>query len=344
MLQEVHCSEGTTDIWTSEWGYKALFSGCSSSKAGVCILFNNNFNLQIHKVFSDPNGCFIICDIVADSKRLTVANIYAPNEDDPNFFHSFFDHLSSFRGEEIIISGDFNLVLDVEKGKTGGLARTHQKAWKVIQDFSENLGLTDIWKLFNPKAKRYTWRQNQPAVHCQLDFFLVSESSLCDVTHADIVPGLKTDHSMITLNVALHSNPRGKGFWKLNTSLLSEMKYVQEIKTTIESTVSQYKDDTSVNPVLLWEMIKLKVREKSISYAAYKNVATKKREEMLEREIGLLEKHLDNVNNSNSSYHIVAEIIFSLKKELENMIEYRTKSSGQSRNGTTRVKRTPVIF
>ena len=145
------------DIWTCEWGYKALFSGCSSSKAGVCILFNNNFNLQIHKVFSDPNGRFIICDIVA--------NIYAPNEDDPNFFHSFFDHLSSFRGEEIIIGGDFNLVLDVEKDKRGGLARTHQKASKVIQ------GLTDIWRLLNPEAKRYTWRQNQPAVHCRLDFF-----------------------------------------------------------------------------------------------------------------------------------------------------------------------------
>ena len=138
----------------------------------------------------------------------------------------------------------------------------------MIQDFSENLGLTDIWRLFNPEARRYTWRQNQPVIHCRLDFFLVSESSLCDVTHADIFPGFKTDRSMITLNVALHLNPRGKGFWKLNTSLLYEMSYVQEIKTAIESTLNQYKDDTSVNPALLWEMIKLKVREKSISYAA----------------------------------------------------------------------------
>ena len=76
-LQEAHCSEGTIDIWTCEWGYRALFSCCSSNKAGVGILFNNNFDLQIHKVFSDPNGRFIICDIVADGKRLTVANIYA---------------------------------------------------------------------------------------------------------------------------------------------------------------------------------------------------------------------------------------------------------------------------
>ena len=146
------------------------------------------------------------------------------------------------------------------------------------------------------------------------------------MTHADIFPGFKKDHSMITLNLALHSNPRGKGFWKLNTSLLSEMRHVQEIKTTIESTVNQYKDDTSENPALLWEMIKLKVREKSISYAAFKNVTTRKREEMLEREIALLEKHLDNARNSNLSYHNVAERIFILKKELENF-EYRTKGA-----------------
>ena len=130
---------------------------------------------------------------------------------------------------------------------------------------------------------------------------------------------------MITLSVALHSNPRGNGFWKLNTSLLSETRYVQEIKTAIENTVNQYKDDTSVNPALLWEMIKLKVREKSISYAAYKNLTIKKREEMLEREIGLLEKHLDNLCNINPSYHIIAERIFTLKKELETM--YRTKGA-----------------
>lgn len=327
MLQEVHCSQETTDKWTCEWGYKALFSCCSSNKAGVGILFNNNFNCQIHKVFSDPNGRFLICDIVADSKRLTVANIYAPNEDDPNFFQVFFDHLSNFKCEEIIIGGDFNLVLEVEKDKRGGLARTHKNALKVIQDFSENLGLIDIWRLFNPETKRYTWRQNQPVIHCRLDFFLVSESSLCDVTHADILPGFKTDHSMITLNVALHSNPRGKGFWKLNTSLLSEVRYVQEIKTVIENTVNQYKDDISVNPALLWEMIKLKVREKSISYAAYKNVTTRKREEMLEREIAFLEKHIDNSSNGNPSYHIVAERIFTLKKELENIFEYRTKGA-----------------
>ena len=76
-----------------------------------------------------------------------------------------------------------------------------------------------------------------------------------------------------------------------------------------------------MNPALLYEMIKLKVREKSIPY----DVTTRKREELSESEISLLEEHLDNASNCNSSYHIVAERIFILKKELENIFEYRTK-------------------
>jgi len=112
MLQEAHCTENTRDIWTSEWGYKTLFSCCSSNKAGVGILFNNNFNLKILKAFVDPNGRFVICDIETNSKLLTLANVYAPNEDDPVFFQAVFGHLPSFHCEEIIIGGDFNLVLD----------------------------------------------------------------------------------------------------------------------------------------------------------------------------------------------------------------------------------------
>lgn len=35
------------------------------------------------------------------------------------------------------------------------------------------------------------------------------------------------------------------------------MKYVNQIKTTIQETYAEYKNDESVNPSLLWETIKL---------------------------------------------------------------------------------------
>ena len=277
-LQEVHCTESKADIWRCEWGYKALFSCSSSNAAGVGILFNNNFNLTILKTFSDPSGRFIICDIKAEEKILTLANIYGPNDDEPKFFKNLFDHLKDFKCEEIILGGDFNLVLNIEKDKKGGLPRTHQNALKVVKQACEELDLTDIWRTLNPESQRFTWRRRKPEIQCRLDFFLISSSLICDTNQADIAPGYKTDHSLILLEIALHHNPRGRGFWKLNTSLLTDEEYLKAIRTVIHQTKIEYKSDNLVNPALLWEMIKMKVREKSISYATAKgNSGTRKR-------------------------------------------------------------------
>ena len=180
-------------------------------------------------------------------------------------------------------------MLDLNKDKKGGLAKTHKNALKVVQDLSESLELSDVWRIFNPEATRYTCRQRQPDIHCRLDFFLVSQSSICNLTDPDVIPRFKTDHYMITLNLSLHSNPRGKGFWKFNTSFPSDARYLEEIRTTIQETVIEYENDVSVNPALLWEMVKLKVREKSISYAAYHQSVTTKRENELENTITILQ-------------------------------------------------------
>ena len=99
--------------WRAELGYQALFSCCSSANTGVAILFNNNFSFQISKTYTDPEGRFIICHLNTNGKQITLVNIYAPNEDDPNFFISVFNQLLGFKCEEILIGGDFNLVLDV---------------------------------------------------------------------------------------------------------------------------------------------------------------------------------------------------------------------------------------
>ena len=75
---------------------------------------------------------------------------------------------------------------------------------------------------------------------------------------------------MITfkLQISLHSNTRGRGFWKLNPYFLSE--YVNQIESIITQTRDEYSQDNTVDPGLLWEMIKMKVREVSIKYGSTK--------------------------------------------------------------------------
>ena len=114
------------------------------------------------KTYIDASGRFTLCDLKANGKNLTLANIYAPSEDDPTFFKYLFDHLQDFQGDEIIIGGDFNLVLDVEKDKKGRLAKTHRNAQKPIYEICENLDIVDAWRVLNPDARRYTWSYLAP--------------------------------------------------------------------------------------------------------------------------------------------------------------------------------------
>ena len=72
--------------------------------------------------------------MTTNGKQLTLVNLYAPNDDDPNFFTAVFEHLADFQCDEVII-GDYNLVLDAEKDKKGGLAKTHKKSLEVLNKF-----------------------------------------------------------------------------------------------------------------------------------------------------------------------------------------------------------------
>ena len=62
-LQEVHCTKEKENCWTAEWGFSTIFSSFSSGSVGTCILVNSNFEFQILKQFSDPEGRFLIADV-----------------------------------------------------------------------------------------------------------------------------------------------------------------------------------------------------------------------------------------------------------------------------------------
>ena len=179
----------------------------------------------------------------------------------------------------------------------------------------------------HPDEYRFIWRQRNPEIHCRLDFFLISQGLCSHVTQADIIPGYRTDHSVITFSLTLKSNPRGPGFWKLNTSLLTEVEYINRIKAAANEVAEEYKDDNSVNDCLLWEMIKMKTRECSIKYAKLKKIRMKNREADLEDTISHLEKTIERINLSNEDREKLTDELKSKKKEFQQINQYKTKGS-----------------
>ena len=101
---------------------------------------------------------------------------------------------------------------------------------------------------------------------------------------------------MITMAIVTNLNPRGPGFWKLNTSFLSEDNYITKIKSTIEDTKSEYANNPYVSPALQWEMIKLKIREASLLYAKQRKNERADQADELEKTINTLERTLEDKN------------------------------------------------
>ena len=149
MLQEVLCTESSFETRAAQWGYKAFCSGFASNKAGVAILFNNNFTFKVLRQICDNEGRYIIMDLDVGELILTICNIYAPNKDDPIFFQNVREQMIMFRCEEIILGGDFNLVMDVKKDKKGWEIND---APKFLENILDNLDLTDIWRELNPEG------------------------------------------------------------------------------------------------------------------------------------------------------------------------------------------------
>ena len=155
-----------------------------------------------------------------------------------------------------------------------------------------NTDLIDIWRHMHPDSLTYTWSQKRPTrVFCRLDFFLISTSLVDDIVSSKIVPGFRSDHSAVILEIKLNKTIRGRGYWKLNCNHLSNLEYINTIKRTINETVQMNKES---NPNLLWDTIKMAIRGESIKFGA-----TQKKE--IDKEIVRLEKEIQRLNELSSN-------------------------------------------
>ena len=213
----------------------------------------------------------VIIDVIINEVSYTIANIYAPTrafeKEQITTLGELTKGLQSFAMENIILGGDFNVHLNPYLDKTTGMSETNDcvNYRKELLAFLNSENLVDIWRILNPSKKMFSWsRNNQKS---RLDYFFISEHLINTTAMADILPCTHSDHSLLVVAFKGQvSHQSGRGFWKMNTSLLYDPIYVNEIKKIIASTASENRqlDDKS----LVWDITKLNVRNFTIPYCA----------------------------------------------------------------------------
>jgi len=98
-----------------------------------------------------------------------------------------------------------------------------------------------------------------------------------------------------------------------------------QIRATIEDVKNEYQNDKSINASLLWQMVKLKVREQTLRYAKTKKAKMLREEEELEKKINKVQRQIDSACNKANEQLTISIQLEKKTRKLGKIIEYRTK-------------------
>ena len=314
-LQDIHIAPKLTKYVEAEWGYKAFFCPFTSQARGVAILFSNSFEFKIKEVSKSDDGNSIFVTIEMFNQKFLLVNLYGPNRDSPEFYNGIKDYIANPDFQNVIIAGDFNLILDPSKDCENYRNVNNPRAREVVQDMIDSQDLCDIWRELNLDIHRFSWRRNNPFQQARLDYFLISDYVTSYVEDADIVSGYRSDHSMVTLTLKFSKDKiKRNTFWKMNSSLLKDKDYLSEVNNVINEIIIEYSTnidsqemlaETPIQRVLLTvsdeiflDFLLMKIRSKTIAYATMKKRTAHREEEDLKEEIERLEKLVLNQENN----------------------------------------------
>lgn len=147
----------------------------------------------------------------------------------------------------------------------------------------------DIWHHFNPNRFRLTWRSGDRK--SRIDYILLPRSMIQMTTLVDVLPSFNSDHSIPTVDIIDNPNRRGRGYWKMNTELLRDKKYIETINQLLEEELLNFEFDTFIEK---WEYIKLKIRGATIVFSADRKRRQDKKFEEYEAQLKQMEEKVED--------------------------------------------------
>ena len=323
-LQETHSDINDEKLWKSQWGEVAFFASFTSNSRGVAILIRNSINVKVNAIFKDPNGRFLIISATLNELPVTLVNVYGPNNDDPDFLLEVFAEIDKFDNEFLIVGGDFNTVIDHLDYQGSRQHHSNIKTSEMLSVIMEEYGLCDVWRSFHPGLKKYTRHQKSPRALSRLDFILVSNNFLDNCKKSQILPGIQSDHSIVSVQFDDNQPLKGKGYWKLNTHYLHhDNEFINLIKEKIKD-FKVIHQDSQCNDNILWDSCKCYITGVCIEYSARKKKERNLEKNKLLADIDRIKLQLSSSNDSTSGDPLFLQLE-ELEDKLNKIYEFETR-------------------
>lgn len=197
----------------------------------VSLFFLGRYSLV--DVVRDSFGRFVRARLLHADSTFDVVLLYAPNlwSGRVLFFPSLLPLLDP--SVPTLLCGDFNSVMDPGRDcrNAGGQSLTDTP--DILVSLFRDLSCVDVWRSCHPTQQAFTWLRPDGTRASRIDLVGCPVSWLSSVSSCDIFACPISDHSAVSLSLDSLPGvvPRGPGFWKLNTSILSECDYISEISS-----------------------------------------------------------------------------------------------------------------
>ena len=274
-LQETFLNAETDyDYLKQRWGGCLHFNAAVSSRSrGVMTLFGPHFKCDSLRVlYKSGDGRILVSSFTYESETFIIVNTYSPcagDEDKMAHMNNLLDVITPLMGGEnesnLICLGDFNVTLsDLDVIAGSGHSRDTVVCFN---NFIQSLCVIDSWRLMHPSEKTFTFRRSNPTVARRLDYIFVGELLATSISHSYIKDIGFSDHRLVVTRFEFSTFKFGKGLYKLNISLLSDLNYCRMINSGIDEVVTEYHN---VNDHLKWEVLKTNARETSQLYGRFR--------------------------------------------------------------------------
>lgn len=209
MIQETHLSDREHMKLRREWvdqQYSSSFG--NGRKRGVAILFNKSVYFCHEKTFADKEGRYVMVIGNIGGTKITLLNLYAPNEDSPDFFKSIASLIADKSEGAILVGGDFNCVLRASVDRLPADIGAISKKSVTLCAMMEELGLIDVWRHLHPKDRDFTYFSQVHCSHSRIDMFLISGTDSYRATQCNIDAITISDHAPVIIKIKIGPNKK----------------------------------------------------------------------------------------------------------------------------------------
>ena len=332
-LQECHITtEEEAAQWELQFGGKLFYSSGTARSLDQAVLINKSLMQSAELVFKDKR--VIAVQIKHLDRTITIINTYAPcpTTEKIDFYrhvNHVIEEITRNNDTDIILAGDLNSVMDNRKDIIAGEKHNGREV-EALQDLILNTDLNDVWRLQHEDQREYTWSRNNPFIARRLDYIFTSSALLPYVESSEIKSIPFSDHRLVKIEIKFNHFKKGSSYWKFNNNLLTDTDYTDQTSALLDKITKEQDELGNLNPHNAWELIKIKIKEHTISYSTQKNKQRKNTEKELLAQMNDLEKRRSDTGQNPALEREILKTkskleIFSMSKAQGAQTRSRTK-------------------